>query len=137
MFKKIIRLAVLLTLFLTGCSAGTLSGSQHDAVLVYSEPMTNNLISGMTTGNYQLFSKDFDDAMIKAMTEKSFNDLILKIKANEGNYLSHQVAQVTAKNNFITVIYTVKFEKVKNVTMRVVFTASNPHKISGLWFNPL
>jgi hypothetical protein len=131
MFKKIICLTVLLTLFLTGCS------SQRDAVLVYSEPMTNSLISGMTAGNYQLFSKDFDDAMIKAVTEKSFNELLLKLKTNEGTYLSHQVAQVTSKDNFVIVVYTVKFDKVKNVTMRVVFTSATPHKISGLWFNPL
>jgi hypothetical protein len=130
-------LAVLLILFLTGCSGGTLTGSQRDAVLAYSEPMTDNLVNGMTTGNYQVFSKDFDDPMIKAMTKNSFNNLLLKIKTNEGACQSHQVVQVTTKANFVTVAYVVNYDKVKNVTMRVVFTASEPHKISGLWFNPL
>jgi hypothetical protein len=33
------------------------------------------------------------------------------------------------------VVYTAKFEKDDNVTVRVVFRAEDPHQISGLWFN--
>ncbi|HMD88466.1 MAG TPA: DUF3887 domain-containing protein [Anaerolineaceae bacterium] len=138
MAKKIICLAVLLILFLSSCtSSGVLTGSQRDAVLAYADPMTDNLINGITTGSYADFSKDFDDAMRKAMTESSFNAMLQKINTNEGAYQLHKVAQVTTQNNYIIVIYVVNFERIKNVNMRVVFTSSTPHKISGLWFSQL
>lgn len=130
-------LAVLLIIFLTGCSAGTLTGSQRDAVLVYATPMTDNLINGIASSNYQVFSKDFDDAMLKAMDESSFKNLLLKMNTNEGTYRSHQFAQATTKNNLVIVTYIVNYDKVQNVRMQVVFTASEPHKITGLWFNQL
>jgi len=137
MYKKITCLAVLLILFLTGCSDGSLAGDQRDAVLAYANPMTDNLVKGLTTGDYQVFSKDFDAAMLKAMDESSFNDMLRKIKTNEGTYQTHQFAQATTKNKFIIVIYVVNYDRVKNVNMRVIFTASEPHKISGLWFSQL
>lgn len=137
MAKKMICLAMVLILFLVGCSDGSITGSQRDAVLAYANPMTDNLINGMTTGNYQVFSKDFDDAMLKAMNETNFTTMIQKIQTDEGTYQSHQVAQVTAKGNFIIVIYVVNYAQVENIRMQVVFTTSTPHKISGLWFNQL
>ena len=65
--KKIARypmvILVLSTfLWLTACER-TLTGSEKAGVLVFSEPITDNLFAGLTANDYEVFSLDFDSDM--------------------------------------------------------------------------
>jgi hypothetical protein len=73
--------------------------------------------------------------MLNAMPESQFISLKQDRGNKLGNYLSRKVASVNQLGEFIAVIYTAKFEKNEQVTVRVVFRAAEPHNISGLWFN--
>lgn len=137
MKTKLFLLAALLTLALAGCGSQgvTLTGAEREAVLAFSEPMTDNLLAGMNAGDYAVFSKDFDAAMSSAMSESQFADLKRDRDAKLGLYISRQVNSVVEQGGFYVVIYDAKFEKDSAVTVRVVFRVEAPHQVSGLWFN--
>jgi hypothetical protein len=139
--KKIllVLLAVCLAGILGACKSPTgeaLSGSDREAVLVFSEPQTDNLMDGLNSGDYAVFSKDLDKNMLNALSENSFHALRGDRNAKLGKYLSRTVQDVYKTNrDFYTVIYNANFEKGGDVVMRVVFHVKDPHQVSGLWFN--
>jgi hypothetical protein len=137
--KKVhlLALTILVLSLLAGCSSQgtTLTGSDRDAVLAFSETKTDNLFAGMNSGDYATFSKDFDKAMLSAITKDQLDALKKDHDARFGAYLSRQVNSVVKQGDFYAVIYDVKFEKDAAVTVRVVFSAAEPHLVSGLWFS--
>jgi predicted small secreted protein len=113
-----------------------LSGQDREAVLAFSEAETDNLMSGLNSGDYAVFSKDFDKNMLNALTESSFRALRGERNAKLGKYVSRTVQDVYKTNrDFYTVIYNANFEKQEDVVMRVVFHTKEPYQVSGLWFN--
>ena len=136
-FLKVMVFAAILTALISACAPKetALTGADQEAVLAYSEAKTNNLLAALNAGDYTAFSKDFDSDMLKAMPESEFLSLKQDRDAKLGTYISREVASVSQSGDFIIVVYTAKFEKVADVTMRVVFRSADPHNISGLWFN--
>ena len=140
--KKILvlLLAIGFAGLLTACG-GTketeLTGAEEDAVLTYSEAKTDNLMAGMKSGDYAVFSQDFDQAMLNAMPQDAFGKFKQDYDGKLGGYVSRKVNRVmqSQSGNFVAVIYDAVFEKNDAVTMRVVFRADDPHEISGLWFS--
>jgi hypothetical protein len=137
--KKVLGLflAVILFSLLAGCGSQgtTLAGADRDAVLAFSESKTDNLLAGMNAGDYAMFSADFDQDMLAAMTQSQFDALKKDRDAKLGLYVSRQVNSVVKQGDFYTVIYDAKFEKDDAVTVRVVFRIADPHQVSGLWFS--
>jgi hypothetical protein len=113
----------------------TLTGAEQEAVLGFSEAKTDNLLAGMDQNDYAVFSKDFDAAMLKAMTNDQFTTMKQDRDSKLGGYVSRQVNSVVQSGDFYVVIYDAKFEKEDQVTLRVVFQVAEPHSISGLWFS--
>ena len=134
-FMFISLFTLLISLAGCGSTAQTLEGVELDAVLAFSEPMTDNLLDGMKNGDYAFFSRDFDTTMQKAIDEKAFADLKTDRDSTLGMYISREVFQVTQDTDFYVVFYQAQFEKQSDVIMRVVFRVNEPHQISGLWFN--
>ena len=137
--KKIssLFLAALTFILLTGCGSQgtTLAAEDQDAVLAFSEAKSDNLLAGMNAGDYAMFSKDFDQDMLNAMTQAQFEALKKDRDAKLGLYVSREVNSVVQDGDFYAVIYDAKFEKDDAVSVRVVFRAAEPHEVSGLWFN--
>jgi hypothetical protein len=130
-------LALVLVSLLAGCGSGEteLTEADQDAVLAFSESKTDNLLAGMNANDYAMFSKDFDKAMLSAMTESQFTELKADRDAKLGKYVSRQVNSVMRSGDFYAVLYDAVFEKDAAVVVRVVFRAAEPHEVSGLWFN--
>lgn len=134
----LITLAVVLAFgLLSGCASqnAVLTGADQEAILAFSEAKTDNLMAGMNANDYALFSKDFDEAMLTAMSSSKYDSFKIDRDAKLGPYISREVNSVVQQGDFYSVIYNTVFEKDDKVTMRVVFRASEPHQISGLWFN--
>jgi hypothetical protein len=127
-----------LVIALAGCGGSkdvTLTGADKDAVLAFSEAKTDNLLAGMNANDYAVFSKDFDQDMLNAMTQPQFDALKKDRDAKLGSYVSREVNSVTQSGDFYAVIYDTKFEKDDAVRVRVVYRVAEPHQVSGLWFN--
>jgi hypothetical protein len=137
----------ILVILLAACMAGilsackspageVLSGDDREQVLAFSEAETDNLMAGLNSGDYAVFSRDFDKTLQKAMTEANFHSFRGDRNAKLGKYLSRTVQDVYKTNrDFYTVIYNADYEKAGDVTMRVVFHVKEPHQVSGIWFN--
>lgn len=132
-----VMFAVLLSLLLLGCgpSETELTGADMDVVLVFSEDKTDTLLSGMNHNDYAAFSQDFDADMLKAMSQAQFDALKKDRDSKLGLYISREVSSVKLVGNFYAVSYMAKFEKDDNVLVRVMFRVTEPHQVSGLWFD--
>jgi len=128
---------LLLTSLLVACGSQetTLTGDAEAAVLAFSEAKTDNLLAGMHANDYATFSADFDEAMLKAMSETQFASLKADRDAKLGLYVSREVSSVSQMGDFYIVRYQARFEKEATVNMRVVFRVAEPNQVSGLWFD--
>jgi hypothetical protein len=118
-------------------SSGTmLSLADQKAVLAFSEPEMDNLLDGLKTGDYKVFSQDFSKDMLQAMPREKFEQWKKNRDANLGWYLKRDVeGMVKRSDGTYTVIYQAYFAFNDNVLMRVVFEADPPHRIRSLWFD--
>lgn len=135
----VILLAALAAGLLAACSGPQetiLTGEEQEAVLAFSEAKTDNLTAGMNAGDYAVFSQNFDQAMLDAMSRSAFEKFKKDTDDRLGAYVSRQVSQVaqSPSGEYVAVVYEAVFEKDDSVTMRVVFRADEPHQIGGLWF---
>ena len=134
-------LTVLLLPGLAACEAfpqapPPVTGAERDAILAYSEPMTDNLMAAWTGGDFTAFSRDFGDAMNKALTEADFQKARSTNTAKIGNYVSRTVDHIeTRSNGYVVVFYKAKFTEEDPVTMRVSFETATPHHVGGFFFN--
>jgi hypothetical protein len=133
----IVLFAVLLSLLLFGCGSSEteLTGTDMDTVLAFSEAKTDTLLSGMNNNDYAVFSQDFDADMLEAMSQAQFDTLKKDRDSKLGLYISRDVSSVKLVGDFYAVSYTAKFEKDDNVLVRVMFCVTEPHQVSGLWFD--
>lgn len=106
---------------------------------IYSDPMTENLLLAIESGNYTEFSRDFDDAMKNALTLANFQQLATQFDSKIGNYIPGSKAFIKGERtgNFIIAYYKAEYtNEPAGVTVKVVFTSGNgPAKITGLWFS--
>ncbi len=132
----VLYLGTLFLILLPSCNPAppTLSPAEQDAILLFSEAKTDNLVAGLNAGDYAAFSRDFDQDMLTAIPQSEFAAFKLERETDLGLYISRQVNQVVIDGGFYAVIYDAVFEKDDSVTMRVVFRTAEPHEISGLWF---
>ena len=93
----VLVLALMVVSFLAGCGSKetSLTGVDRDAVLAFSESKTDNLVAGMKSNDYAMFSGDFDQDMLKAITQSQFDALKKDRDAKLGAYVSRQVNSVT------------------------------------------
>ncbi len=132
-----------LLLILSGCSligggqgkTVTLEGTERDTVLDYATPMGDNLIQGIISRDYSVFSRDFDAVMKQGMDQAAFEKLLATFTDKLGGYQSHEVNTVLQDEKYQVVVYRLTYEKDNLVSMRIVFNREEPHLISGLWFD--
>jgi hypothetical protein len=141
--KRIILVLTMIAITISGCTlfspAGgrtvTLEGDQLAEVLVYAEPKTENVLQGLITDDYDIFSRDFDNTMKNGMDKAAFDSLKDTLNVKLGEYRSQDVLTVLQDNKYTIVIYQLRFDKDDQVTMRVVLDKDEPHLVTGLWFD--
>ena len=137
MLKKTIIIVLVALLFvISGCAAKSL---KEKDVQDFASEITENLLIGFNEENYEKFSKDFNDAMLKGLSKDQFSNLLTKIKGKIGNYIagSKKFSTVVLKNNNYTVVYYTNFsEETGNVVITISFEKSgDAYKVSGLYFD--
>ncbi len=127
---------VLSMLTLAACASQEriLPADESAAVLAYAEDKTTNMMAGLRSGDYAAFSRDFDEAMLKALPADKFAAFRDDIRAKIGDLQSRTVDSVRQSGDFVAVVYAARFTANDNVTLRVVFRAAEPHQIGGLFY---
>jgi hypothetical protein len=131
-------IALLGSLLLAACNSGPsgkeMTGPEKDAVLAYSEPMTDTILKGLNDNDYATFSHDFSDTLLKGLGPKQFADTKKQLDDKIGVYQSRTVDKVMDYGTMVTVLYKGIFAKNPNMNITVTFDKAEPHKVSGLWF---
>jgi hypothetical protein len=131
-FKKtiIVVFLVLLAAFtvtgFTGCSK--VSG--------ITTPLTENILAGINTRDYAVFSKDFDDRLKAELSADNFDDVLAAIDEGYGTYkegtLKFQGFNI--ENNITTANYIADFTKKSGVSVQTVIEKTgNTVLVVGFW----
>ena len=89
LMKKIIKILIPAMILILTISFGcTKDIADVDEVRKYSDTMTENLLVGLSDGDYEKFSKDFDDEMKAAIPKESFGEFSSQIKEGLGEYVT-------------------------------------------------
>ena len=128
---------ILMLITAVSCSQGTpITGDDRKAVLEFAEPITENMLAGFNSENYEIYSKDFDEMMKSSLNSADFRQTRDMIVGTIGKYKSRKLETVLKKDRFIIVIYKGDFEKESGVAVKVVFANYlDKYYISGLWFD--
>ena len=118
---------------LTGCSVKALKESD----VSFADGMVENVLVAETQRNYDLWAKDMDDTMLKAVPKDKFEALIIDpVQGKIGDYVAGSKkfsAAVESKGN-ITVLYVAQYTNEEQVKVTIIFEDVNGQKkISGEW----
>lgn len=112
------------------------SGEEAAEVLVYADPIADNLMQGFNEGNYTVYSRDFSPEMRQALDEAAFVQNRDDVTSRIGLYESRGDPVVTEIGEFVAVTYQATFEREDGVALRLVFKMGDEsHQLYGLWFN--
>lgn len=111
----------------------------ESSLRIYSDPMTENLLLALESGNYTEFSRDFDSAMRNALNLANFQQLQSQLDSKVGHYVPGSKAFIKGERtgNFVIAYYKANYtNEPSGVTVKVVFASENgAMKITGLWFS--
>ena len=127
----VLCLAVLL---ISACSSTVTyaEGDQKDQAVAAADPCAQDILNGMQQNDYKLFSKDFDDAMLKGITEDKFTSMLSQFEPF-GAFQNSELINVQIVSDYYRVNYKLTYAN-KVLTMGVVIPQSGDVKVTGLWF---
>jgi hypothetical protein len=134
--KKVVAvLAVLLIagVVLTGCSVKALKESD----VSFADGMVENVLVAETERNYDMWAKDMDETMLKAIPKDKFELLIIDpIRGKIGEYVagSKKFSAAVESKGSTTVQYVAKFTNEEQVKVTISFNdVGGQKKIAGEW----
>lgn len=132
--KQILAFSVIVVclLALTACER-EITGAEADFVLSISDPIMENLLLGLATNDYAVFSSDFDSYMQASIPADDFAAFKQELDSHLGNYLSREVKRVAQSDEYYVVDYRVAFEREEPVTVGFAFHINEPNTINHLW----
>lgn len=116
--KSYLLLVLVSVLVLSGCSAA--SKADQAKIVNTADPVVENLMAGYNKGDYSVFSRDFDDAMKKAMPEASFKETDDAIKQKIGNYVSKTFWKTQKSGKYTVFYYKMKFDNEPDETLATI-----------------
>lgn len=126
---------ILSTFILEGCiqATPTLTVQIPGRFYQIADEIAGNIINGLVRQDYELFSKDFDPKMKAAISPTAMVEVQKLLWNQNGEFQSMQSKRFTEEKGYLIGTYDLSFEK-GNITMRVVFSTTEPYQVSGLWF---
>ncbi len=136
--KKILAVLVILLItgiVLTGCGATALKESD----VSYADAMVENTLVAENKKDYDLWTKDMGDEMLKAVPQDKFEQSLLEpIQGKIGTYVAGSKKFLAAARSQGTVIveYKAKFTGEDQVTVKMTFEeVGGQEKIVGEWYD--
>jgi Protein of unknown function (DUF3887) len=136
MKKTFVGILVLMA-WLLALPAGAASvGSDDRQVKAVAEPILNNLLTGLNQGNYAQYSRDFDEAMREAISEKKFQQVREDLIEKLGKFKSKKYLGFLNQQNYTAVLWKGAFDATKNDVLIKLVLAKRQDKVvvAGLWF---
>lgn len=107
-----------------------------DQVSGFSDISAEKIFTGISDGDYAMFTGDFDQTMKAALPEDKFKEIMTEL----GTYQSKELAgadKVTDKDiTYYRAYYKTRFTNIdKDVIFTIVFPAEGDKKVVGLFYN--
>ncbi|MBU7035651.1 MAG: DUF3887 domain-containing protein [Theionarchaea archaeon] len=140
--RKVEKICIIWLIFVglvaTGCIGQKpetlIEGEESQEWFTRAEPMAENILTSVETGDYQSFIKDFSEQMVKEIPEKEFLEVKEKLYSQAGAYQSLSTWKTTEQGDYVIVYFTAHYEK-EDVTVKLVYRKGDTtYKIEGLWF---
>lgn len=111
-------------------------GKTKQDVAKASEPIIENILAAMESGDVLKFRMDFDDTMKDAFPENKADSTIESINAQIGNCVSREYLGFLNAQGMTKVLWKGKYDKTEEdvlITL-VISKRKNKNLVSGLWF---
>ncbi len=108
------------------------------SVRVYADPMTENILATIESGDLANFTRDMDATMKAAYTPDQFATLQSLLHTKVGTYMGKTFKSAERSGDYIVVYYKASYtDEPAGVTVKVVFSVNTDGaaKVSGLWFS--
>jgi hypothetical protein len=119
--------------FISSCTPGSAVSQvgrlTEKEVRAFADPIAENLLQAMNTSDYAQYTRDFDEAFKKNLSQNAFKTINSLRIETVGSYVSKEYWQMAQKNDKITVAYRAKFTDDPSV----IFTAYFKN-IEGKWY---
>lgn len=112
---------------LSGCSVKALKESD----VSFADGMVENVLVAETERNYDMWAKDMDDTMLKAVPKDKFKEVIIDpIRGKIGEYVagSKKFSAAAESKENISVQYVAKFTNEEQVKVTIAFKDVNGQK---------
>jgi len=136
--KNIISpLLFILIILLTGCASAAATpvyvpeGPGRDAIIADTDVIIKDVLTGIENKDTEIFSKDFSDDMLTAMTESDQEKLFNQLEVL-GNSESVELVNVQDITDNYAVRYKVAYAD-KVLIYRIVVSKADTSLVTGLW----
>ncbi len=128
-------LITLITLLLAGCNSAlpTPPIQIPEHFQQAAEETAGNIIDGLSRQDYEIFSKNFDPKMKAAIPSTAMIEVQKLLWGQNGEFQRMQTKSVYEEKGYFIGDFDLIFEKGK-ISMRVVYSPTEPYQVSGLWF---
>ena len=136
MKKRLVGILVLVVLLGAVPATAASFGKDDRQVKAVAEPILDNLLAGFNLGNYVQYSRDFDDAMREAVTEKKFQQVWGDLVEKLGQYKSKKYLGFLNQQPYTIVLWKAVFDGTQNDIMIKLVLSKRQDKVvvAGLWF---
>jgi hypothetical protein len=140
--RTIVLITLIAFLLLSACGGAAmkttpLSGDEASQVQALADPLADNILTSVVKDDFALYTKDFDDVMLKVSTQTSFESMVSGLNNKYGAYQSRLPAKTylleQSGQKYYLVIYPLKWEK-GSLALQLSLHYEAPHKIAGLYF---
>jgi hypothetical protein len=140
--RSILLFALIALLLLSACGGAApkttpLSGDEAGQVQALADPLADSILTSLVNNDFTLYTKDFDDVMLKMSTQTSFESMVGNLSKQLGAYQSRLPGKtyLIEQNGqkYYLVIYPLKWEK-GSLALQLSLHYDAPHKIAGLYF---
>jgi hypothetical protein len=108
----------------------------NNRIKAQSALVLEEIIRGISEGDYNLYSRNFSQAMKSAQTREIFLELQKNLQKNLGKFQSMEYIGFLNQFNNLIVIFKARFGKEKDdVEIRLVLEDRDNPKVTGLWFD--
>lgn len=133
--KRIFLVVLLLVIMFPSVNAEII-GKTNEEVEKIADPIMDNILKEMYAGDYQNFSKDFDDNMKDFLNEGKFRTDTKAIIDEIGEYSSREYLGFLNQDNMTVVLWKGEFKGTENdILIKLVLSKrGNKYCVMGLWF---
>jgi hypothetical protein len=133
--RRLLFFSLLVALACAACSAPApiyASGAEKDQVVAAVTPFAQHILDGLQQKDYALFSRDFNDNMVKNFPEESFTKMV-DYFTTYGAFKSSQLTNVQIVDAYYQANYQITFAN-KTLSMGILLPKTDLTHVSGLWF---